>query len=451
VKKLGRMYRGIDGKVYDEDNIPRPFSLTKPIHCESSIQQIAVQLLVQQGASPLGLTILNIGFSERFSTPCIAILSEEKLRIDQSACLLPVAIVFGKFRGLSEHSSPSTVQKATKLLDGDAVGLDRRLRHDGLRNLADPQGANTTGPPILPGSSIGTVNNGDTAGSAGIFIRPKIFNDTYPHGQPFLLTAAHVVKQLDSTSFEKYGQPLPASVEDVRVADIISPGKLHILKRLSGLQIRGLFDAATVAPWVSAAERTCGRVVAGRLGVDGSSWRQDVAVLHVDSEYSGKNGAWHDLPEFLQLFHEMGGNDAAFVGKIMGAVDGSSCNGLCYKNGSASGWSAGKFHSHRVELFLKGTTFSVEEAGRNIRPENVVRALVEIVQAAENSRVFAEAGDSGAPILSPTLDGRNFVFCGMVIGAFDPQVGERAVFAVPQSRIFDQIHGLTGVEWELDI
>ena len=42
-----------------------------------------------------------------------------------------------------------------------------------------------------------------------------------------------------------------------------------------------------------------------------------------------------------------------------------------------------------------------------------------------------------------TLDGRNFVFCGMVIGAFDPQVGERAVFAVLQSRILDQIYGLT--------
>ena len=444
------MYRGIDGKLYDENNIPRPFSLTKPIHCESSIQQIAVQLLAQQGAGPLGLTILNIGFSERFSTTCIGVLSEENLQIDPSACLLPVAIVLGKFRGLSEHSSPGTIQKATRLLDGNAVGLDRSLQCNGLRTLADPQGANTTGPPILPGSSISTVNNGDTAGSAGIYIRPKISSEAYPYGQPFLLTAAHVVKQLDSTSFESYGQPLPASVEDIRVANIISPGKLHILKGLSGLQIRGLFNATTVAPWVSAAERTCGRVIAGRLGVDGSSWRQDVAVLHVDSEYSGKNGVWHDFPEFLQLFHEMGGNDAAFVGKIIGAADRSLLNGLCYKNGSASGWSAGKFHSHTVELFLKGTTFPVEEDARNIHPENV-RALVEVVQAAENSKVFAEAGDSGAPILSPTLDGRNFVFCGMVIGAFDPQVGERAVFAVPQSRIFDQIHGLTGVEWELDI
>ena len=43
------------------------------------------------------------------------------------------------------------------------------------------------------------------------------------------------------------------------------------------------------------------------------------------------------------------------------------------------------------------------------------------------------------------------MFCGVVIRAFDPQVGERAVFALPQSRIFDQTHGLTGVEWELDI
>ena len=77
----------------------------------------------------------------------------------------------------------------------------------------------------------------------------------------------------------------------------------------------------------------------------------------------------------------------------------------------------GKFHTHKVELFLKGTTFPVEEDGRDIHPENGVRARVEIVQAAKNSGTFAEAGGSGSPILSPTLGGRNFVFCGMVIGA----------------------------------
>ena len=222
-----RVYRGIDGKVYDENSIPRPSSLTKPIDSESSIQQIAAQLLVQQGVDPLGLTILNIRFSDKFSTPCIAILSEEEIGIDPPVCLLPVAIVYGKFAGLSGHSS--IVQKATRLLDGDAVGLGRQLRHNLLRKLADPSKANITGPPILPGSSISTANS-DTAGSAGIFIRPKIFSETYPHGQPFLLTAAHVVKQLDSMPFNTLDQPLPASVEDVRVANIISLGRLHILK-----------------------------------------------------------------------------------------------------------------------------------------------------------------------------------------------------------------------------
>lgn len=451
VKHLERVYRGTDGKIYDENNIPRPFSLTNPIDSEeSSIQQIADQLLLQHGEGPLGLTTLNIGFSETFSTPCITILSEEEIRIDPPVCLLPVAIVYGKFTSLSGHSS--IIQKATRLLDGGAVGLGRKLRHDDLRKLAAPQRANITGPPILPGSSISTTKNDDSAGSAGIFIRPKLFNETYPHGQPFLLTAAHVVKQLDSTPYKAYDQPLLASVEDVILANIISPGKLHIVKMLSNLQTVGLFDATTLAPWVLAAEKPCGHVVAGRLGVDKFSWREDVALIHVHSESCGKNGDWHDLPEFLHLFGEMGGNAATFVGKIMGAVDGiNSWNELCYKNGSASGWSVGKFHSHKVEIFLKGTTFPVEEHGKELHSENVVRAQMEMVQAAKDTGVFAEAGDSGSPILFPTLDGRNFVFCGIVIGAFDPRVGERAVFAVPQSRIFDQIHALTGVEWELDI
>ena len=72
------------------------------------------------------------------------------------------------------------------------------------------------------------VPHDDIAGLAGILMRPKIFNEPYPHGQPFLLTVAHVVEQLNSTSFKGYGQPLPASVEDVS-ANILSPGKLHVL------------------------------------------------------------------------------------------------------------------------------------------------------------------------------------------------------------------------------
>lgn len=450
------MCRGADGKVYDENNIPRTFSLTNPIESEeSSIQKIADQLLLQHGEGPLGLTILNIGFSQRFSTPCIAILSEEEIQIDPPVCLLPVTIVYGKFTSLSGHSSTthsSTVEKATRLLDGDAVGLGRELRHEYLQGLAEPQGANITGPPILPGSSISTTKNDDSAGSAGIYIRPKIFNETYPHGQSFLLTAAHVIKQLDSTPYKSYNQPLSASVEDVTLANIISPGKLHIVKRLNQFRNMGLFDATTLAPWVLAAEKPCGHVVAGRLGVDKSSWREDIALIHVDSEYSGKNGDWHDLPGFLHLLGEMGGNAATFVGKIMGVIDAKNLwNELCYKNGSASGWSVGKFHPQKVELFLKGTTYAVEEHEEDIHSENILRAQVEMVQAAEGTRAFAIAGDSGSPILLPTLDGRNFMFCGMVIGAFVPRVGERAVFAVPQSRIFDQIHALTGVKWELDL
>ncbi|RPB18223.1 hypothetical protein L211DRAFT_877035 [Terfezia boudieri ATCC MYA-4762] len=296
------------------------------------------------------------------------------------------------------------------------------------------------------------MNNNNSAGSVGIFIRPKTFNETYLHGQTFLLTTTHVVKQLDPTPYKTYNQRLPASIEDVTVANIISSGKLHILKILSQLQTSAFFNATTLAPWVLAAEKSYGHVVAGRLGVDKSSWREDVVLIHVESEYYGKNGAWHDLPEFLQLFSEMGDSTAGFVGKITGAVNGRNlCDVLCYKNGSESGWSVGKFHSHKVEIFLKGTTFPVEEHEKVIHSKNVARAQVEMVHAVENTGAFAESGDSGSPILSPTLDGRNFVFCGMVIGAFDPRVGERAIFAVPQSRIFDQIHALTGVAWELDI
>ena len=42
--------------------------------------------------------------------------------------------------------------------------------------------------------------------------------------------AAHVVKQLDSISFKTLDQLLPASAEDIGVANIISLGRLHILK-----------------------------------------------------------------------------------------------------------------------------------------------------------------------------------------------------------------------------
>ena len=60
-------------------------------------------------------------------------------------------------------------------------------------------------------------------------------------------------------------------------------------------------------------------------------------VVHINSKYSSRNGAWHDLPEFLLLFSKMRGNAATFIGKITGAVDNRDLrDGLCYKHSPVS-------------------------------------------------------------------------------------------------------------------
>lgn len=112
-------------------------------------------------------------------------------------------------------------------------------------------------------------------------------------------------------------------------------------------------------------------MVVGRLEVDRPSWRGDFAVVQINSKYSSRNGAWHDLPEFLLLFSKMGGNAATFVGKITGAVDSRDFHdGLCYKHSPASRWTVGDFYSHKVELFLKGSTFHLKRQSTNNASDN---------------------------------------------------------------------------------
>jgi len=82
-----------------------------------------------------------------------------------------------------------------------------------------------------------------------------------------------------------------------------------------------------------------------------------------------------------------------------------------------------------------------------VHEENIVRSFVEVIQSTGGSKgPFAVSGDSGSGIYAVTEDSRNFVFCGMVIGSFTPEMGDVLVFAVPQSRVFSQIQAFTGAE-----
>jgi hypothetical protein len=121
-----------------------------------------------------------------------------------------------------------------------------------------------------------------------------------------------------------------------------------------------------------------------------------------------------------------------------------------YKDGAQTGWSAGKVSRVIVELFLKGTTFSVSENWEpHVHPANVVRAKVLCLEPEDGVDSMAKSGDSGAPLFATMDRGKNFVWGGMVVSTFYPKDGGASLaMAVPQSQILAQLGARTGISWE---
>ena len=369
--------------------------------------------------------------------------------------MLPVVLVRGRFGDLSGGpSGPDLLSRATNLLEGGVSGVELLQRDIYLGELPRAPRAIAARDRIRVGASIGPAVGPESKGSAALYVRATANLGKVHSSQLYLLTAAHVVKDLPMNLFENYSKPLPDSVENVELVGVTTPGRLDILKRLHQLKELGLLNPTTAGPWVHAAEQACGYVVAGRLGTDASNWREDWALISLSPSLCGANGQWHKLEEFLVLACSLDKRISStnFRGHVIGAVDLQDMpNKLCFKDGATTGWTAGQVNTRKAEIFVKGSTYPVEHR-EEVHEENIVRSFVEVIQSSGGSKgPFAKSGDSGSGIYAVTEDSQNFVFCGMVIGLFTPEIGDALVFAVPQSRVFSQIQAFTGVEWVIAV
>jgi len=114
------------------------------------------------------------------------------------------------------------------------------------------------------------------------------------------------------------------------------------------------------------AEQACGYVVAGRLGRDIAGWREDWALISLSPSLCGTNGQWHKLEEFLILACNFDSRICStnFRGHVIGAVDLRDMpNKICFKDGAATGWTAGEVNTRKVEIFVKGSTYPVSREG----------------------------------------------------------------------------------------
>ena len=89
---------------------------------------------------------------------------------------------------------------------------------------------------------------------------------------------------------------------------------------------------------------------------------------------------------------------ANFQGNVIGAADLHHIpNRVCFKDGAATGWTAGQVNTWEVEIFVKGSTYPVgREDGGVVHEENIVRSFVEVIQSSSESKEpFARLGDVG--------------------------------------------------------
>jgi hypothetical protein len=435
-------------------NVPRPFCATEvPDEANLSLSIIRQTLERHENIGeflPLGLTILNIGFSPFFSIPAITILASKKLPMDifsEYQESTPLVICHGRYGGLSDTGDVDEPgYKAMEILEAGHKGLDLRERMMWLDTFGRPMRAPTIPGNILHGTSIGVATGPESKGTAAVYLEPTESAGGFVAGHKYLLTAAHVV--LPMSFPERLDFPIDDTI--VRPTPITTPGRLDIELSIRRIEEYIFRDPTAAQRLVEAASTPCGMVSTGRIGVDEQGWREDWALISLEKEYEGDNGVFWDL----EAFQSIAGDNQKISGDVfkveVESGEDLDAGRLWYKDGAMTGWSAGQVNRQELDLFLKGTALPIaldyEEQG--VHPENVVRAKVMLLEPVKGLSM-AQGGDSGAAIFALTKDGKGMVWGGMVVSVYRPEHGQELVMAVSQSRILEQVKAMTGVNWKL--
>jgi len=407
--------------------------------------------------TPLGLATVRMGFSTRISVVVVAVLTSEAVPIGGLGVVsdLPVVLIKGRFYDVASSAQPApasegtaqttestqVIEAARKLVEGNGSQQDRKDRAANLRRLRAFR-ATYGEVPVRIGSSIGTAA-GEDRGTAGLYLKSSI--------GVRLLTAAHVATP-PLLDFDM-GEPRSQYIFP-RGGSIASPSRLDCIKKMERLLRDDKPDVPQkLTSWLTAANRVCGTVQCGRLGVDEEEYREDWALIELQDGFVGNNRTWRAKEELEELMIESGlvRPRGEFTGKIVGVEDPVlETTDVWFKDRASTGWTVGTLISTEVELFLRGTTFGVTDSDA-VHPSNIEKGKVHMMQG-KPDEPFAKGGDSGSGVFKITQDGCNFVFGGMVLSEFISPTGLVLLTMVaPATIVLAQVAKATGVEWAVEV
>jgi hypothetical protein len=194
----------------------------------------------------------------------------------------------------------------------------------------------------------------ESKGSISVFLSPSIVERTRGEGESlspqisvpphdreerYALTAYHVLP------FEAVGE-----------SHVITPGGLGLLSRLHVAVHSRHHDHDAIVELLRRWNEPCGCVKYGHIGTTKSGWRSDFALVHLDKESIGENGLWYDRDELTDLFISIEKDQSQFLGArgIVGNED-PQAGEICYKDGAATGCTAGIIGSSKALVFLRRT------------------------------------------------------------------------------------------------
>ncbi|KAJ9313595.1 hypothetical protein DTO271D3_6099 [Paecilomyces variotii] len=269
------------------------------------------------------------------------------------------------------------------------------------------------------GQSISLMGE-ESKGSVGVFLSPCGVEQP----KTYALTAYHVV-------------PFKAADE----SRAIIPGGLDILSQL----LKALEDPPgrdDVGVLVKRWNEPCGNVEYGSIGANQQGWRCDFALVRLDEHLLGRNGEWYNHEEMTDLYirTEKCSNFSGSHG-IVGSID-PQAGEISYKDGAATGCTAGKIGLSEALMFVRGTSdIATQETSAPIDKAK----LITLHQLGHGA--VCDKGDSGCGVFVPVPQEDGWKWAGQLVHVLHASSEADIGLMIPQSQVFQTLRENTGMTW----
>ena len=270
------------------------------------------------------------------------------------------------------------------------------------------------------GQSVSLISQ-ETKGSVGVFLSPV---DNHDQEEVYAVTACHVL--------------FPTSGSN----EVITPGRLDILSCL-----RNAVDAkhpreGELTYLLARSKEPCGTVSLQRIGVNENGWRDDSAIIKLDADWLGRNGLFHTDSSMVELCLIKRDVSPSFTGSngIVDCLD-PSAGLLCYKDGAATGTTAGIIGETEAHQFRRGG-----DADDPTTIEHCRFLMLNQYGDAEDS--VCMSGDSGAAVFCADESRDGWVWVGNLVSKVNAKDQSYGLI-VPQSEFLASLEKASGKQWKL--